>query len=246
MDRRHFLALGATATIAGCLGGRDGSGSSGEGTGSGGGTDTGTAEPTETTAASETLDTHPAARDLASQPMLGPDPTEAAGVVVAFEDPSCPRCKDFEDETVPQIRSNLVEPGDVTLVFRGYPVIFEWGQPAVRALEAAYDADPAAHWTLKDHYYAVQTEYRNADDAAAVYDMTETFLAENTAVDATAVIDRARNGDFDGAVQTDLDAGMDAGAGGTTPHVFFFKDGVYQTKAAGVVSYPIVTRILQL
>ncbi len=239
MNRRRFLAIGAAGALAGCLGGGDG-GTSGDSAGDDGG-----GEQQTTVGSEQTLADHPATRDLAAQPQQGPDPAEATAVIVAFEDPSCRTCRRFEQDVVPQIRSELVEPGIATLVFRGYPVIYPWGEHAVRALEATFDADPAAHWTLADHYFAEQSSFTGSDEAT-VYDRTESFLAENTAVDAAATVEAARSGEFDGAVQTDLDAGMAAGAGGTTPHLFLFKDGVYQTKAAGSVSYDLITTVLDL
>jgi protein-disulfide isomerase len=235
MNRRRFLAVGAAGALAGCLGGGDG----------GGGDDTGGGGQPTSGGSDQTLADHPAARDLAAQPQQGPDPDEATAVIVAFEDPSCPTCKRFEEDVVPQIQRNLVDPGTATLVFRGYPVIYPWGEPAVRALEATVAADPAAHWTLAEHYFAEQSSFRGSDETT-VYDRTETFLAENTDVDAAAVVDAARAGDADAAVQTDLDAGMAGGAGGTTPHLFLFREGVYQTKAAGSVSYDLITTILEL
>jgi hypothetical protein len=63
-------------------------------------------------------------------------------------------------------------------------------------------------------------------------------------LDAHAVVADADTGAHGAAVQTDLDAGMSAGAGRTTPHVFLFKDGQYVTKTAGSVSFSVVTNAL--
>lgn len=217
MNRRRFLALGAAAGLAGCLGG----------------------------GGDETLASHPAARSLAAQPRLGPDPAEADGVIVAFEDPSCPTCRRFERRVVPRIREELVEPGRGTYVFRGYPVIYDWGEPATRALEAAYARDPAAHWTLASHYFDEQDAYRAAGPEA-VYERTESFLAEATDLDAAAVVAAARDGESDAAVRTDLDAGRDAGAGGTTPAIYLFRDGTFRADGRGSVSYDLIESALQL
>lgn len=251
MNRRGFLAAGVTAAVAGCLDNGSG-GATGDGTPTGAGTTSGTAgtdAPTTTTDGDggdgPSLADHPAARDLASQPTLGPDPAEATGVIVAFEDPSCTRCRAFERDVVPTIRSELTEPGKAAFVFRGYPVVYDWGEPAVRALEAVYARDPATHWDLVDHYFHQQDGFRRAG-RDAVYDRTETFLAERTDLDAAAVVEAARSGEFDDAVGTDLDAGMAAGAGVTTPHVFLFRDGQYRTKGAGSISFGQIESVLQL
>lgn len=266
LNRRRFLAAGTAAALAGCLGGGNGDGngdttggsSDGDGTGGDDGDGTGGNDGDEMggddgagsgnngeSGGRNVLGGHSAGMALDAQPKLGPDPSEATGVIVVFEDPSCPRCKRFEQQVVPKIRSNLVEPGDATFVFRGYPVIYEWGKPAARALEAVYDADPGTHFTLLEHYFDEQSAYESAG-ADAVYDRTETFLAEETDLDAAAVIDGARNGDYEDPVQTDLDAGREAGAGRTTPHVFLFRDGQFRTKGKGSISFDTIESVLQV
>ena len=212
--RRRFLAGAGTLTalsVAGCLGGGNGSGGD---------------------EAEATLDTHPAAAALASQPRLGPDPADADGVIIAFEDPSCPTCARFERETVPKIRSDLVASGDASFVFRGYPIIYDWGEPATRALEATYSRDADAHWTLADHYFSNQDAFKSAG-RDRVLPKTRTFLAGNTDVDADAVVSAVENGDAESAVGTDLDAGEAAGAT-ATPTLYLFRDGEFQTSGSAL------------
>ena len=188
------------------------------------------------------LEDHPAAAGLGNQPVLGPDPVEAEAVIVAFEDPSCPRCAAFETQTVPKIESELVASGRASFVFRGYPVIYPWGKPATQALESTFARDADAHWALADHYFAEQSSF----DESNVLDRTEAFLGKETDVDAGAVVADAEAEEHDAAVQSDLSAGMEAGAGRTTPTVFLFADGEYRTKAAGSVSYSVVKNALGL
>ena len=235
--RRAVLAgTGALAVsaLAGCLGGGRASDRGSErGSESGGPT----ATPDE-----NSLSNHPAAANLDAQPTRGPDPFEARGVVVAFEDPSCPRCRVFEQDTVPQIQSDLVESGTVSLVFRGYPVIYPWGKPATQALESTFAASADAFWALKNHYFAKQSSFTTDN----VLDATREFLAANADVDAEAVVADAEAKGHDAQVQADLDAGMAAGAGHTTPSVFLFSNGEYRTKASGSVSYSVVKNALGL
>lgn len=233
MHRRRFLMTGVALAVAGCSGG-DGTG----GTSRGGATDGGTG-----TDAAETLDTHPAARNPSSQPRHGPEPGQATATIVVFEDPSCPTCARFEREVVPNIMTELVEPGTVSFVFRGYPVIYSWGEPATRALEAVYARNAEAHWTLAAHYFENQGDYRGSEPAG-VFDRTETFLAAETGVDATAAMDAASDGEADAAVETDLAAGRDAGAGRTTPHLFLFRDGAFRTKSAGYTGLETIKGVL--
>lgn len=236
MNRRGFLATGVALALAGCTedGGDGESGATGSPT-----------DGSPTTQPARTLETHPAAQDLDVQPTLGPDPAEATGVVVAFEDPSCPTCARFEREVVPQLRAELVEPGTLSYVFRGYPVIYPWGEQGTRALEAVYDRDPATHWTLATHYFENQNDFRGADPAV-VYDRTEAFLSSETDLDATATLDAARNGEFDAPVTTDFEAGQAAGAGFTTPHLFLFRDGEFRTKSAGYTPLSTIKSVLEV
>ena len=228
--RRTFLAAGAgtLAVLAGCTGGPSGDGGGGGGDGGGGTT-------TATPADEETLANHPAARGIDAQPRLGPPVEEAAGVVVAFEDPSCTLCRRFERNTFPQLRSELVDPGDVAFVYRGYPIIYEWGKPATQALESTFAADAEAFWALKDHYYAEQESF-TVDN---VLSETEAFLASETSVDAAAVVDDARNERHDDAVQADIAAAEAAGAGSQTPIFYLFRDGAFRTRVSGPQGYDV-------
>ena len=243
--RRDYLvglgALGTTA-IAGCTGSPasgddssngDGGGSDGDGDGGSGGGDDGNA-----------LANHPAAAGLDAQPRLGPAPAEAKAVIVAFEDPSCPRCRNFEQNTAPEIKSKLVDTGDAAFVFRGYPIVYDWGKPAVRALEATYAESADAHWQLVSHYFDQQRDYRSAG-RDRVYPRTAEFLNANTDLDGDAVVSAAGNGDFESAVQTDLDAG-DAASIRATPTVVLFRDGQYRTEFSGSVDFQRVRTALSL
>lgn len=228
--RRLLAALGgaATAGLAGCVGSIGGGGP-------GAGDDGSADDP-------PTLSTHPAGRGLADQPFLGPPPGEASGTIVAFEDPSCPTCSRFERETVPQIRENLTEPGDATFVFRGIPVVYEWGGPATRALETAFTADPDAFWTLAGHYFANQSRFRG-QSADVVYAMTEEVLEAETSVDAAAVVEAARAGEADAAVEADVAASEDAEVR-ATPTVFLFRDGEFRTQIRGMARYDVLAGAL--
>jgi protein-disulfide isomerase len=243
MRRRTFLAAGlVTGTaLAGCAGDADGSGGQSDDGGPTGSTAAGTPTPSGD---GQRLESHPAAAGLGTQPTLGPDPSGATAVIVAYEDPSCPRCARFENEVVPALRSEYVAAGDLSLVFRGYPVVYEWGAPATRALEAVYDRSADAHWTLAEHYFGNQDDFRGGSDD--VYPKTRSFLDASTDLDGEAVVREAAEGAHDDSVQADLDAGMAAGAGQTTPHLFLFREGTYRTKATGYVSRDVLTSALQL
>lgn len=226
--RRTVLAGGVSMLGAGCLGSGNGNGN-GNGSGGGGSGDT------------TTLVDHPVGGNLDTQPRLGPDPGTAAGTIVAFEDPSCPRCAAFETQTVPKIRSELVDPGDAAYVVRTAPLVYPWGEPAIHALEATYARDADAFWALLAHYFDDQ----DAFDGGNVLDRTESFLSGETAVDGGAVVADAESGASDEAVGADVDAAEAADVSGT-PTVFLFRDGEYRTRVTGSVSFDLVEQSLGL
>jgi protein-disulfide isomerase len=232
ITRRGALALGAGA-LAGCLG--SAGGSTGGTTQRQGGSDGG-----ETTAAGETLSTHPGAAGLDVQPVLG-DVSSAPATIVAFEDPSCPTCAAFERGAGARIREEAVPAGDVAFVGRVYPVVYPWGKPASQALESTYARDDTAFWALFDHYFTDQRSFTTEN----TLERTRAFLADETDVDADAVVADAEAGAHDDAVQADLQAGRDADVR-STPTLLLFRDGAYLTRASGNVSYELLASTLGL
>lgn len=229
LTRRRVLggSLGVAAATAGCLGSGDSDSD---------------ATPTErdlmTSGSSDVAFEHPSAAGINDQPTLGDRAWQ--GVIVAFEDPSCPTCRRFNRNTLPDIEAELVAPGDVAYVFRGYPVVYEWGGPATQALEATFDRDPAAVWALKDHYFAEQDQFSTDN----VLDRTRQFLDDATEVDGEAVVADVEADAHADAVRTDSDAGQAAGASGT-PTFFLFRDGEYQTTVSGAQDFTVFENVLR-
>jgi protein-disulfide isomerase len=208
----------------------------GDGTPGGTDDDTPTGTGTETPSLGSLAD-HPAAADVRDQPRRG---SFGKHVILTFEDPSCSRCAAFEQNTVPKIRSNLVEPGKAAFVFRNYPVIYPWGKPATQALEATFARDESAFWDLADHYFSTQGKFSTDN----VYERTASFLNDETDLDGEAVATDAREKAYDDAVQADIDAAKAAELGNTTPIVLLFRDGEYVTKTSGSASYTLIANAL--
>lgn len=221
MNRRRFLlTAGASATVglAGCGGNGNASGD-GEWT---------------------TVEEHPAAADLAAQPHLGP---LDGHVVLAFEDPACPNCGRFHQQTLPQIRENVVDPGEGAFVLRTFPVLpYDWNEPAAKALEAAFDRDADVFWDLQSFVYDEQSSL-NAD---TVLDRVASFLNDETDLDGEAVVADVRAGEYDDAVQADLDAAEKGEIGRSTPTVLLFRDGEYATTVTGAVDYDVIAGALDV
>ena len=188
-------------------------------------------------ASGESIDDHPAAAGLSGEPRQG----ELGGhVVLAFEDPSCTRCRAFHEQTVPKLRSNVVEPGLGAYVVRTYPVVYPWGEPATQALEATFARESDAFWSLLEHYFATQEQFSKSN----VLELTATFLDEETDLDGAAVAEDARSEAYDEQVQLDVDAATNAGLSETTPIVLLFRDGEFVTKVNGSISYEVIAEAL--
>ena len=241
----------STIAVAGCLGGGDdgsGSGSNGEtGTGdsdnetSNGGEAGDETGNTDTEAATQIMN-HPISREIDAWPARGPDPFEAPATLVVLDDPSCSRCAAFHRNAISELTANYVESGELSIAIRPYPVVYEWGQPAAQALEATMDRDEAVYWELLDHYFADQSTF----DTDNVLDETESWLSENSELDATAVVEDVREDAFADRIEATLSAGEEAGAGSITPATFAFVDGEFQTLLNGSQSTETVETVLGL
>jgi protein-disulfide isomerase len=200
-SRRGLLAsVGSAATlgVAGCLGSGDSGGAGGS------------------AAVGATPADHALAARVEEYPHRGVTPFEGAGTLFVLDDPRCPLCASYHNETVAEYKQKIVEPGDGTLVAVQYPVTYETvGLKAANALRATYERDEAAFWGLQD--YLFNTGW-NGD---TIYDVAASWLAENTGVDAEAVADEARQGKYEGFIQKTIDAANQEGAS-STPYVFLF------------------------
>ncbi|MFB6074636.1 MAG: DsbA family protein [Haloarculaceae archaeon] len=246
MRRRPFVAaLGSAAVgtlLAGCFGGSNDAPApsptpdSDSGSGSDGAAPA-TATPTPTP--DWTLADSPVTTDLASQPHHGPDPTAADAVVVEFSDPSCPPCATFHREIMPDLESQLLDPHDVSFVARDVGVVHEWAPRAVRAEDATFDRDADAYWALKDFYYGHQSELTTEN----VLSRTETFLADETDLDAAAVVADVRDDAYQDVVDADRQAFEGSTARGV-PAFYLFRDGEYRTRILGTQSATVFAAAL--
>lgn len=209
--RRALLAgvAGVTAGLAGCLG------------------DLGGDEPGRGTATTRSMPDHAALADVEAQPRLGPPPGEAPGLIVGFEDPSCPACRKFHQQTLPDLRS-LFESGRATFVYRGISFVAPWAATANRALEVTFARNPAAHWSLNAHYYDQQDAFTE-DNVAS---QTESFLANKTDVDAAMVMESVRAEEYTDALLSDYEAAEATDLRGT-PTFYLFAEGSFRTDVVG-------------
>ncbi len=234
-QRRDILRVGSATVLGSLAGCTAGGGSDGETTNTDSGEDDGSPDEENTLAG------HPGTAGLESQPYQGADPTAAEAVIVAFEDPSCQTCRRFERETLPTIRSELLDPGTASFVFRGLGIIYDWGEPAAKALEATLARSESAHWALKEHYYETQSRF----SVDTVSSRTRSFLDDETNIDGGSVLEDVNAGAADAEYEIDLDAASAVGIS-ATPTFLLFRDGEYVTKATGAVSYDLFATALEV
>ena len=211
MKRRTFLGASAVTVLAGCLGGSD----------------------------FDRAD-HPATQTLTDLPWLGESPTNADGLIVAFEDPSCSTCRRFHETTFLDLRRELLETGDASFVYHPYPIVLAWGEVASRALLATTDRDRAAGWELIDWYYRNQDRLTTENVVAS----TREFLDDETVVDGGSIVDAVESGGYAAAVDARRAAGDEAGAT-TTPTFYLFRDDEFVTEFTGVQDVSVFVSSLE-
>lgn len=203
MRRRSVLASIATvgaAGVAGCLSG-----------GPSGGGD---------------LADHPASRNLAGYPRVGEDPTEAEKLIVSFEDPSCPNCRSFHQSLLGELRQDVIEPDSAAYVWRPYRYTNRpWATDAIHAILAATERSTSEGWALLSFYYDTQFSI----DVGSFEDETRQFLANETSLDAGAVLDAAAQRAHEDLLETAEADGDDAGVT-STPTFHLFRDGGHLTE----------------
>lgn len=183
----------------------------------------------------------PVARDLGLEPTLGSYPTDTKGLIVEFQDPSCPYCARFDAQVFPTLYANLLQTGEATFVNRDFPHVKPWTDTAVHAFESTYARDESAYWSLKSHVYANQDGYTASNFVPRLRE----FLATETTVDADAVVRDVEGEAYSDAVQRDLDVKDVAGIT-VTPTFVLFRDGERVTRFTGVQPSSVFENALQL
>jgi predicted DsbA family dithiol-disulfide isomerase len=94
---------------------------------------------------------------------------------------------------------------------------------------------------LKSHFYEDQGSFSSDN----VFSKSKAYLDSETNVDAAVVIQEAKAGEHDAAIQSDTKVRQEAGVK-YTPTFFMFRDGEYRTKAVGSQSYSVFKNSLGL
>jgi protein-disulfide isomerase len=85
---------------------------------------------------------------------------EAPITIIEYASLTCPHCKRFELETLPQLKSAYIEPGKAKLVFRDFPL----DGTALKAAALARCAPAERYFPLLDLLYSQQDAWMAAKD----------------------------------------------------------------------------------
>lgn len=81
---------------------------------------------------------HPSAQNILDRPYLGPNPRESDKLIVSFNDPACPSCADFYYDVFQDLRDKHIETGELTFVYRGVDIVYDWGSMPIRIQRKVY------------------------------------------------------------------------------------------------------------
>ncbi len=158
------------------------------------------------TTATEGTDTFAAATtNIGTGAVLGNKDTAKVAIVM-YSDYQCPYCQKFEEDTLPEIKTNYVDSGDVIFVFRNFPLDFhgDLTYQSAYAGECVYD-QLGAEKLAEFHAQA----YLAADIAAV------NTVAKNLGVNESEYNTCLSTQEFKSRVDADFAAGQDAGVSGT-------------------------------
>jgi protein-disulfide isomerase len=158
-------------------------------------------------------------------PVLGD--ANAPVTIIEFSDYECPFCTRFWSQTLPQIKTNYIDTGQVKLVYRDFPLGFHAN--AQKAAEAAECAeDQGKYWEMHDKLFET-----GALDVSSLKQH-----AADLGLDSSQFDSCLDTGKYTSEVQKDIQDGAAAGVSGTPS---FFINGV---KVVGAQPYAAFQQII--
>jgi len=162
-------------------------------------------QPTDTATGTGTATGTPSAQ--LSAPVAG---DAGANVTVAvYEDFACPHCKTFNEDVLPRLRSEYIDPEEIRYEHRDFPIPVDetvsWQAPsAARAVQAT--VGDGAFFEYADLLFANQNSLG-----------PDTYASLASGVDADGETVRTAAGErrYDPTVRADRERGIDAGVRGT-------------------------------
>jgi protein-disulfide isomerase len=171
---------------------------------------------------SQLISTGPTGQEipLEGQPMIGND--DANVTVVEFGDYRCPVCKQFHDQTWPQLKDNYIDTGKIKFYFVNYAFLDQnfAGETSTRAAvagECVLNQDEEQFWNFHSALYENQGAERQD---WATQDFLMELARENTeGLDYNQLQTCVDNRQTSEKVQQDRSIGRNAGVTGT-PSVY--------------------------
>src|SRR5215468_5280578 len=110
----------------------------------------------------------PAAADKATLLAIGPDDrvlgnANAPITILEYASLTCPHCRHFNTDVLPQLKAKWIDTGKAKLVLRDFPL----DEPALRAAMVARCAPPEKFYGFVDTFFKAQEEWAVARDPKA-------------------------------------------------------------------------------
>ena len=136
---------------------------------------------------------------------------DAPVVMIEFTDYQCPFCSRYFSQTLPKIKENFIDTGQVYYVFKDFPITNIHPQ-AVKAAEAARCAgDQDNYLGMHDLLFENQEAWSGRTDAPDLF----VSYAEELGLDIEQFQGCLNSGQHEAAVYADLEEGQNAGVRGT-------------------------------
>jgi protein-disulfide isomerase len=137
-----------------------------------------------TTSADTTASTTTPTDSLVGIPQSGTTLGRAAAPVTVqvFEDPQCPYCRQWNDETLPSVVANYVKTGRIKLVYHGINIIGPNSEHGLRAIYAAGRQNRL--WQMVEQLYARQ----GAENSGWITDSVIQSASKAAGADPAAVL----------------------------------------------------------
>jgi len=104
---------------------------------------------------------------------------DAPVTIIEYASLGCPHCREFHDETLPEIKKTYIDTGKVKLIFRDFPL----GQRATAASMIARCSGPIRYFALVSIFFRDQGIWSQAPDGLAAL----TASAKKAGMSATQV-----------------------------------------------------------
>lgn len=153
--------------------------------------------------------------------------------IVEYSDFQCPFCRQFHEETLPQIVENHIRTGEVYFEYRNFPFL---GQESIEAANASLcAAQQGAFWTYADHLFANQT----GENAGAFTEARLQAIAQEIGLSMDEFERCSSRNEMQSQVQAQYAQGLDRGVDSTP--TFFVNDQMIR----GAVPYSEFQPVIQ-